>query len=112
MEKKTTKKVATKKPLTKKKESLIIKDTITETPKKGSISVVLMTAQTEYPFEGNDLQVLFGFEPKKITGKTFITLNKNGQTYSKQIKPMMLKKYLNNRHFLTVLEKQITSLLK
>lgn len=105
MEKKPIKKVATKKPIDEPKS------TVKATEPDG-VKVVLMTAEKEYVFTGKDLQVLFGLEPSKISGKTSITITRNGLSFTKMMKPMLLKKFLNNKHFLTILEKQIITLLK
>jgi len=98
MEIETKKKVATKKPL--------VQD------KQYALTIILTTAETEYPFIGDNLQVLLGLEPKKISGKTTIQVTRNGLTYIKSLKPVLLKKFLSNGNFLTILEKQITTLLK
>jgi hypothetical protein len=89
-----------------------IKATVKATVPNDTVKVVLMTAQKDYEFVGTDLQVLFKLLPDKISGKTSISITKNGLTHTKMIKPMLLKKYLNNAKFLKILEKQITSLLK
>ena len=104
MEKKSTKKVVKEKIAT-------VKNPVKAVVPDG-IRVVLMTSEKEYEFFGDSLQVLFELEPTKISGKTSIEITRNGLTYTKMLKPMLLKKFLNNRHFLTILEKQITSLLK
>lgn len=96
----------------KKTKEVVEKSTVKATVPNDTVEIVLKTAETEYKFTGTDLQVLFKLLPTKISGKTSISMTKNGLTYTKAIKPMMLKKYLNNTHFLTILEKQITSLLK
>ena len=110
MEKKSIKKVATKKPV--KKVEKPVRSTVKAVVPNGTVQVTLMTAEKDYNFTGDNLQVLFGLLPTKTSGKTSISVTKNGLTYTKMLKPMMLKKYLNNKHFLTILEKQITSLLK
>lgn len=101
MEKKPTKKVATNKTE---------KSTVKATNPDGVI--VLMTAEKEYTFNGDSLRVLFQLEPSKISGKTSISMTKNGLTYTKMMKPMLLKKFLNNATYLDILEKQIVTLLK
>jgi len=82
------------------------------TESKSNIIVVLTTGEKDYTFEGDNLQVLHGFEPDKITGKTTIRITMNGLTYLKHMKPMLLKKFLLNATYLTILEKQISKLLK
>jgi len=106
MEKKTIKKVATKT-----EESKSIKQPVKATTPDG-IKVVLMTAEKDYVFEGDSLRVLFGLSPDKISGKTSITITRNGLSYTKMMKPMLLKKFLNNATYLDILEKQIVTLLK
>jgi len=89
-----------------------VKSTVKAIVPNDTVKVVLMTAQEDYEFTGTNLQVLFKLLPNKISGKTSISITKNGLTYSKMIKPMLLKKFLNNANYLTILEKQITSILK
>lgn len=101
MENKTTKKVATKKT-----EKSTVKATNPDSV------IVLMTAEKEYTFDGDSLRVLFQLEPNKISGKTSISMTKNGLTYTKMMKPMLMKKFLNNATYLDILEKQIVTLLK
>ena len=115
MEKKTIKKVATKKI----KPLEVIEEVVGKPKKqpvrtalKDGIKVVLMTAEKNYEFTGENLRVLFQLEPSKISGKTSISITRNGLTYTKMMKPMLLKKFLNNATYLDILEKQIVSLLK
>lgn len=115
MEKKTIKKVATKKV----KPLEIIEEVVgkpkkqpVKTELKDGVKVVLMTAEKDYVFFGDSLQVLFGLHPDKISGKTSISITRNGLTYTKMMKPMLLKKFLNNATYLDILEKQIVTLLK
>lgn len=101
MKNKSTEKVATKKT-----EKSTVKAT------NPNDVIVLMTAEKEYTFNGDSLRVLFQLKPSKISGKTSISMTKNGLTYTKMMKPMLLKKFLNNATYLDILEKQIVTLLK
>lgn len=74
--------------------------------------VILMTAEKDYVFKSDSILALFELEPSKISGKTSISITRDGLSYTKMLKPMLLKKFLNNKHYLTILEKQILKLLK
>lgn len=94
-----------------KKKTTVRKTKVAKAP-VSDFSVILTTGEKDYNFEGENLLVLHKFEPSKITGKTTIRITRNGLTYLKHMKPMLLKKFLVNATYLKILEKQISKLLK
>lgn len=93
-------------------EKKTVRKTKVEKAPVSDFSVTLTTGEKDYTFEGENLLVLLNFAPDKITGKTTIRITRNGLTFLKHMKPMLLKKFLTNATYLTILEKQISKLLK